>query len=105
MKKKPQKRKVPMRKCVVTNSLHPKKELVRIVRQSDQTVAIDPSGKLNGRGAYIALDPSLVAIAKEKRIFERQLEVTIPDQFYEELYAYLDHQKARQELMANDQLR
>ncbi|RLK62444.1 YlxR family protein [Atopobacter sp. AH10] len=105
VKNKGQKRKVPMRKCVVTNSLHPKKELVRIVRQSDQTVAIDPSGKLNGRGAYIALDPALVAVAKEKRIFERQLEVEIREDFYDELYAYLDHQKARKELFENEQIR
>lgn len=84
-----------MRKCVVSNELHPKKELTRIVRQADGTVAIDPTGKVNGRGAYISLNPDLVEKAKKSKVFERHLEVSIPEQFYEELYAYLDRKKAR----------
>lgn len=88
-------RKIPMRKCVVSNEQFPKKELTRIVKQPDGTVAIDPTGKLNGRGAYISLNPKLVEKAKKSKVFERQLEVTIPDEFYEELFAYLDRKLAR----------
>lgn len=88
-------RKIPMRKCVVSQEQFPKKELTRIVRLEDGTVAIDPSGRLNGRGAYISLNPDLVAKAKQTKVFERQLEVSIPDAFYEELFNYLDHKKAR----------
>ncbi|MBS4750029.1 DUF448 domain-containing protein [Granulicatella sp. zg-ZJ] len=89
------KRKIPMRKCVVSQELFPKKELTRIVRQPDGTVAIDPTGRLNGRGAYISLNPTLVEKAKQTKIFEKQLEVKIEDAFYDELYAYLDHKLAR----------
>lgn len=88
-------RKIPMRKCVVSQQLFPKKELTRIVRQVDGTVAIDPSGRLNGRGAYISLNPDLVEKAKKSKVFERQLEVSIPDNFYDELLAYLERKKAR----------
>lgn len=88
-------RKIPMRKCVVSNEQHPKKELTRIVRQSDGTVQIDPTGRLNGRGAYIALNPSLVEKAKKSKVFEKHLEVSIPDTFYDELFIYLEHKKAR----------
>ncbi|MBF0781084.1 MULTISPECIES: RNase P modulator RnpM [unclassified Granulicatella] len=88
-------RKIPMRKCVVSQQLYPKKELTRIVRQGDGTVAIDPSGRLNGRGAYISLNPELALKAKKSKVFERQLEVSIPDSFYDELFAYLEHKKAR----------
>ena len=44
-------RKVPMRKCVVSNEMKPKKELVRIVKNQAGEIAIDPTGRMNGRGA------------------------------------------------------
>lgn len=35
-----------------------KRQLVRIVRAADGGVRADPSGKLNGRGAYLCVDPA-----------------------------------------------
>ena len=92
-------RKIPMRKDVVSGNMYPKKELVRIVRKVDGEVAIDPSGKLNGRGAYVALDPALVKVAAEKKILDRVLESSLSAEFYQELLAYVEHQKARKELL------
>ncbi len=43
------KRKIPMRKDIVTGEMAAKKELVRIVRDSDGHVAIDETGKKSGR--------------------------------------------------------
>ncbi|MCI5775794.1 MAG: YlxR family protein [Aerococcus sp.] len=93
------KRKIPMRKCVVTGKQYPKQELVRIVRTPDQEVAIDPTGKMNGRGAYIVMEPDVVRISQKKHILDRHLKVQISDDFYQELYEYVDHQKARKEIM------
>jgi predicted RNA-binding protein YlxR (DUF448 family) len=39
------KKKVPMRKCVATGEMKPKKELVRIVRSKEGDVSIDLTGK------------------------------------------------------------
>lgn len=97
--KQQKKRKIPMRKCVVSGEMFPKKDLVRIVRTPEGTVEIDPSGRQNGRGAYITLEPELAYKAKEKRIFNRLFDMAIDDTFYDELYKYLDHQKARKELL------
>ncbi|NLC94209.1 MAG: DUF448 domain-containing protein, partial [Bacilli bacterium] len=36
-------RKIPMRKCVVTNENYPKKELIRIVRNKENEVFVDPT--------------------------------------------------------------
>ena len=47
-------RKVPLRKCIVTNEMKPKKELIRVVRSPEGEVSIDQTGKKNGRGAYIS---------------------------------------------------
>lgn len=95
------KRKIPMRKSVVSGEMKPKKELVRIVRSKEGVVAIDPSGKLSGRGAYVSLEPKEVQDAWNKRILDRVLETTLTDEFYQELLEYVEHQKARKELFGN----
>ena len=95
------KRKVPMRKSVVSGEMRPKKELIRIARSKEGEVSIDPTGKMPGRGAYVALEPEEVQMAWDKRILDRVLEVTLTDEFYQELYEYVEHQKARKELFSN----
>lgn len=46
-------RKIPMRMCLGCQEMKPKKELIRIVRTLEETVELDPTGKRNGRGAYL----------------------------------------------------
>lgn len=90
-----------MRKSVVSGEMKPKKELVRITRSKDGDVAIDPTGKMPGRGAYVALEPEEVQEAWDKHILDRILETTLTDEFYQELLDYVAHQKARKELFGN----
>lgn len=91
-------RKIPMRKCVVTNEMKPKKEMIRVVKNKEGEVAIDPSGKMNGRGAYVTMDPEVVKEGWEKRTLDRVLSIKLEDAFYEELLKYVQHQKARENL-------
>lgn len=56
-----------MRKSVVSGEMKPKKELVRITRSKEGEVALDPTGKLPGRGAYVDLDPAEVQKAWDKK--------------------------------------
>ena len=99
MAKQAKQRKIPMRKCIVSGEMFPKKELVRVVKTKENEVFIDPTGRQNGRGAYIALDPALAKEAKVKRTFDRAFSMKVSDEFYDELFAYVDHKKARQELL------
>lgn len=46
-------RKTPLRTCVACRLTLPKRELVRIVRTPGGEVLVDPSGKMNGRGANV----------------------------------------------------
>lgn len=46
-------KKIPMRSCVVTKEKLPKRELLRIVKNNENKVFVDLTGKANGRGAYI----------------------------------------------------
>jgi hypothetical protein len=43
---------VPQRTCVGCHTVRPKRTLVRVVR-TPEGVMVDPTGKLNGRGAYL----------------------------------------------------
>ena len=95
-------RKVPLRKCVASGDMKPKKTMVRIVRSKEGVVAIDPTGKMPGRGAYVSIEPAIVQKAWDKRTLDRALNGKIDDTFYQELLDYVAHQKARQELFAND---
>lgn len=92
------KRKIPMRKCVVSNEMKPKKEMIRIVINKEGEVNIDPSGKMNGRGAYVSIEPEVVQTAWDKHILDRVLGAKLNDEFYQSLLDYVTHQKARMSL-------
>lgn len=94
-------RKIPMRKDVLTNQMFPKRELVRIVRDKEGTISIDPTGKKSGRGAYVGLDPEAVKEAKSKKTLEKVFSHAVPDDFYDELFDFVDHQKARMDLFGD----
>lgn len=79
------KRKIPLRKCVATGEMLPKKSMLRIVRSKDGEVSVDVTGKKSGRGAYISKSLEAVELARKKNILERHLEVSIPDEIYDEL--------------------
>lgn len=78
-------KKVPMRKCVVTGDILEKNKLIRVVRDKDNNVFVDLSGKLNGRGAYLTKNIDVINKAKKNKILDRRLEVEVPDSIYEEL--------------------
>ena len=78
-------KKVPLRSCVITKEQLPKQELLRIVRTPFGEVKVDETGKLNGRGAYIKRELSVIEKAKKSKALDRHLEVNVPDTIYEEL--------------------
>ncbi|MGP4072208.1 RNase P modulator RnpM [Piscibacillus sp. B03] len=79
------KKKQPLRKCVVTQEMFPKKDLIRVVRNKDGEVFVDESGKMNGRGAYLSRDLEVINKAKKSNILNRHLNTQIDDSIYEEL--------------------
>ncbi|GEL75837.1 RNase P modulator RnpM [Tenuibacillus multivorans] len=79
------KKKEPLRKCVVTQEMLPKKQLIRIVRNKDGEVFIDDTGKKNGRGAYLSKDKEVIEKAKKTNILQRHLNTTIESTLYDEL--------------------
>ncbi|RFU71326.1 YlxR family protein [Peribacillus saganii] len=78
-------KKIPMRKCVATGEMKPKKELIRIVRSKEGEVSIDPTGKKSGRGAYLSLDRESILLAKKKNTLANHLSAEIDPSLYEQL--------------------
>ena len=78
-------KKVPMRKCVVTGEILEKNKLIRVVRTKEGEVFVDPTGKMNGRGAYLKRDIDVINRCKKNKILDRRLEVNVPEDIYEEL--------------------
>jgi hypothetical protein len=82
-------RKIPLRKCVATQEQLPKKELIRVVRNKEGEVFVDPTGKQNGRGAYLKRSKEAIELAKKKKILNRSLDVEVPESIFEELMTYV----------------
>ncbi|WP_010649252.1 RNase P modulator RnpM [Oceanobacillus massiliensis] len=80
-----QKKKVPERKCVVTNEMKPKKDLIRVVRNKEGEVFVDPTGKKNGRGAYLSRDLDVVLKAEKSHVLNRIFSTEVDASIYEEL--------------------
>ncbi|RLQ92667.1 YlxR family protein [Planomicrobium sp. Y74] len=78
-------KKIPLRKCVATGEMHPKKEMIRIVRSKEGEVSVDLTGKKSGRGAYVSKSEAAIAAAKKKKVLDNQLEVKVPEEIYKEL--------------------
>lgn len=81
------KRKVPQRKCIVCGENKEKKDLIRIVKNKKEGILLDPSGKKNGRGAYICKDGDCIDEAFKKRKLEKVFKTEISDDLYEEIIA------------------
>ena len=80
-----QNKKVPLRKCTGCGEMKPKKELVRVVKTPEDEISLDPTGKMNGRGAYLCKDPQCLRKAQKSKRIEKALSCTVPDEIYNKL--------------------
>jgi predicted RNA-binding protein YlxR (DUF448 family) len=63
--------------CIACRERSAKRTLVRIVRTPEGTVEVDPTGKRNGRGAYLCDDPACWAHALKTGSLAQALKTTI----------------------------
>ena len=57
----------PQRTCAVCREVHPKRSMERVVRASDGSVSVDPTGRVAGRGTYVC---DQAACREPKRLAE-----------------------------------
>lgn len=78
-------KKQPERTCMGCNEKKSKKEFIRIVKNKDNEINIDKTGKMPGRGAYICDDiQCLEKLIKTKRL-EKVFDMKISNEIYEKL--------------------
>lgn len=83
-------RKQPERRCIGCGEHFPKKELIRIVRRPDGVIALDLTGKVSGRGAYVCPTLACLRRARKAKRAESALECAIPEEVYDSMEAELD---------------
>lgn len=79
------KRKTPLRKCIVTGDMKKKQDLIRVVRNKSGDIFVDPTGKKNGRGAYVSIDLQVIQKARESNALESVFQRAIDPEIYNEL--------------------
>lgn len=83
-------KKVPMRKCVGCQEMKNKKEMMRVLKTSENTFELDVTGKKNGRGAYICCSRECLEKAMKNKGLERSFKQAIPNEVYETLKKEMD---------------
>lgn len=74
-----------MRKCTGCGESKPKKELVRVLKTTDEGIVMDLTGRKNGRGAYICHNMECLKKAIKTKAIERSLGESVSAEVYEEL--------------------
>jgi predicted RNA-binding protein YlxR (DUF448 family) len=86
-------KKIPQRMCIGCQEMKPKKELIRVVKNSEGEIKVDLTGKAPGRGAYICKNIACLEKAVKTKRFEKNFETRIDEGIYKRL---------REELMSGE---
>jgi uncharacterized protein len=94
MSKAKPRRPAPQRTCVVCRTTADKRTLTRLVRTPDDGIQIDPTGKRNGRGAYLCDQRNCWQRALETDILVKALRVILTDEDRERIRAAMPENEA-----------
>ncbi len=78
-------KKIPLRQCIGCGEMKSKKELIRVLKTTEDEIVIDATGRKNGRGAYICPSMECFKKAAKSKGLERSLKMAIPKEVYEAL--------------------
>jgi hypothetical protein len=73
------------RTCIGCNKKNNKADLLRIVKNKNGDIAIDETGKMQGRGLYICKNIECLNSAIKKRKMERNFSCKIEESIYENI--------------------
>lgn len=78
-------KKIPLRQCLGCGEHKEKKALIRVVRNKEGEIFLDPTGKAGGRGAYICKSEACLALAVKKKRMENAFGAPVPSAVLEAL--------------------
>ena len=85
-----QAKRVPLRKCTGCQEMKNKREMIRILKTSENEFMLDATGRKNGRGAYLCFSKECFEKAVKCKGLERSFKQSIPKDVYEKLEKELD---------------
>lgn len=80
-----ERRAIPTRSCVSCRTTREKRDLLRVVRTPEGRVDFDPTGRANGRGAYVCRDEACIAGATARGGLHKALEANVPAELADQL--------------------
>ena len=83
--------KIPMRQCTGCREMKSKKEMIRVLKTSENEIILDATGKKNGRGAYVCPDKECITKAVKEKRLERALEKPIGEDVLKQLLEDFEH--------------
>ena len=78
-------KKIPQRQCIGCGEMKNKKDLIRVLKDTEGLISIDATGRKNGRGAYICPSVDCLKKAVKGKGLERSFKMPIPREVYESL--------------------
>ena len=78
-------KKVPQRTCIGCNIKKDKRDFIRIVKNKENEIEVDKTGKMQGRGAYICDSIDCLEKAIKSKRLEKSFEMQISNEIYEKL--------------------
>lgn len=83
-------KKIPIRQCVGCGEMKSKKEMMRVLKTTEEEIVLDKTGKKNGRGAYLCMSKECLLKARKNRGLERSFKMSIPSDVYDSLEKEFD---------------
>ncbi|MDR1550670.1 MAG: YlxR family protein [Hungatella sp.] len=78
-------KKLPLRQCIGCGEMKNKKEMIRVLKTSEDEILLDATGRKNGRGAYLCPSMECFKKAVKNKGLERSFKMAIPKEVYEAL--------------------
>ncbi len=78
-------KKIPLRQCIGCGEMKSKKEMIRVLKTSEDEIILDATGRKNGRGAYLCPSMDCFKKAVKNKGLERSFKTAIPKEVYETL--------------------
>ena len=76
-------KKIPLRQCIGCGEMKSKKEMIRVLKTSEDEIVLDATGRKNGRGAYLCPSMDCFKKAVKNKGLERSFKTAIPKEVYE----------------------
>lgn len=75
-------KKIPLRMCIACREMKEKRQMLRIVKNTEGEISLDKTGKKPGRGAYICDNPECIARLNKNKLLNRTFSANVSSEVY-----------------------